>query len=254
MSKVANIHYQNNKPITDSTYAAQYGLIRLGYDIVSFTTRQVDTWQSIDINKQQLYIGGIRALHKIIELSKVKKEPQVYNPNIYLPKYCSSRQFSNTTLGYIRSIIDSNKYIPVFIKPLVDDKLFTGFVLKSPIDLIKITHLSDDREILCSSVIDIQSEYRCFVFNKQLVGCKNYTGDFRVLPDFNIVEQAISDFKEQPVAYSLDFAIDKNNKTTLIEINDAIGLGYYGLNPIVYARMLESRWIEIMNSRCEITY
>lgn len=246
MTKIANVHYQNNKPITDSTYAAEYGLTRLGYDIKPFTSIDVDGWKYI--NKQELYVGGIRALHKIITLSKVK-EPQIQIPNVVLPKYCSDRVISTTTLGNIRKIVNTDRFIPVFIKPKFDDKLFTGFVLKSPIDLIKLSALSDNTIILCSEVVDILSQYRCFVFNKNLVGCKNYTGNFKVLPNFDIIEHAIMDFEEQPVAYTLDFAILKNGNTTLIEINDAIGIGYYGLNPITYSRMLESRWFQIMNDR-----
>ena len=49
--------------------------------------------------------------------------------------------------------------------------------------------------------------------------------------------------------YSIDFAVTDKGDTVLIEINDAFGLSSYGLNPIVYCQMLESRWNQIIKSR-----
>ena len=75
---------------------------------------------------------------------------------------------------------------------------------------------------------------------------KHYAGDFTVLPDFEIIRKAIWNFKGQPIAYTLDFAVTESGETSLIEINDCYSLGYCGIHPSIYCKMLEGRWQEIM--------
>jgi len=97
-----------------------------------------------------------------------------------------------------------------------------------------------------SECVNFISEYRCFVLNKEMVGCKNYKGDFKIFPNASIMENAINDYINQPVAYSIDFGVTDKGETLLIEMNDAFGLGSYGLDKLIYCKILEARWDEIL--------
>lgn len=66
------------------------------------------------------------------------------------------------------------------------------------------------------------------------------------MPDTGTVRAAVAAYAEAPVAYSLDFGVTADGRTLLVEANDAFALGAYGLEPVVYARMLEDRWLELV--------
>ena len=95
---------------------------------------------------------------------------------------------------------------PVFIKPLTDVKLFTGFVAKSSKDFILYPEMVGfEGELLCSEVIsDILSEWRCYVLNGKILNCSNYSGDPLHFPDRSKIEFLLGKYHDSPVGYSLD--------------------------------------------------
>jgi hypothetical protein len=57
--------------------------------------------------------------------------------------------------------------------------------------------------------------------------------------------EAIKAFQSGPRAYSLDFGVLRTGETCLVEVNDAYALGHYGLQSVLYARMIDARWEEL---------
>jgi hypothetical protein len=94
-----------------------------------------------------------------------------------------------------------------------------------------------------SSVIDIESEWRCFVYKGELVGMQNYSGDFTLFPDvWKIKKILIPDFKSAPIAYTLDVGIVNGCDTVVIECHDFFSCGLYGFaEHRIYPHMLQ-RW------------
>jgi hypothetical protein len=230
--------------INENCYASAKGFERMGYIVVPFS---LDTLDNFDFKDADVVHGGIKAVRKIIDMIGVT-QPLIHNPHDHLPQYLGRKMWEST----LRKVaLDYGNGTPpnesIFIKPLSSHKLFTGKVIRSFVDMIPLGNIDMDTPILASEVSNYISEYRCFVNRKELVGAKNYTGDFRVIPDFNMVEQAIKDYREQPISYSIDFGITDNGETQLIEINDGFALGSYGLNPIIYCKMIKDRWNEIKN-------
>lgn len=236
---IALIQKQTGEWLNENCYAAQYGFNRMGYNVKTFEKNEIEY---IDFLKFDVVFGGINTLNYILETSgiKIPKVPTIienmvgsYKRNIYI-----------STLGEVR--LNKIKY-PFFMKPLDIYKIFNGKVLTSEFDLNTIPNLlSDDIKVLISDVVEFKSEYRCFILNGELVGCKNYTGDFTVLPDFELIRRSISQYKNSPSAYTLDFGITEDNNTELIEINDGYGFGAYGLNPIIFCKMIARRWSDIV--------
>ncbi len=77
-----------------------------------------------------------------------------------------------------------------------------------------------------SEVIEIESEWRAFIFKGRLVGLQNYGGDFRMFPDVSRIEKMIKDFKG-PIAYTLDVSLPG---TKVVEVHDFFSCGLYGFN------------------------
>jgi hypothetical protein len=74
----------------------------------------------------------------------------------------------------------------------------------------------------------IESEWRCFVYNRKLVGLQNYSGDFAKWPNIHTINGMIGNYKSAPIAYTLDVAISDDRGTFVIECHDFFSCGLYG--------------------------
>ena len=93
------------------------------------------------------------------------------------------------------------------------------------------------------------TEYRVYVHDKDILGVKHYYGKWNVVPDEKIIENAVKDYADSPIAYGLDFAVTNEGKTILVESNDACNLGNYGLDAIYYGEMIVARWFELTKTK-----
>lgn len=235
--------------LNQGCYTAFYAAKSLGYPINTYRN-EIDVLKYLEDRGEKICIGGIDTLRKIIDLLGCK-QPEVHPPHIHLPNFVG-REITEITLGELRQ---NNIPAPYFIKPLVLDKAFTGYVVIYPdMDLIRLRSLPDDTKLLKSEVVKFVSEYRIFIHNKNIVSAKNYAGRYDIIPDFTKVQLAIEAYIDQKVAYSLDFGITDKGETLLIEINDAFGIAPYGLEPTTYLKMLSARWNEIIKTKKEAIY
>jgi len=83
-----------------------------------------------------------------------------------------------------------------------------------------------------SELINIDSEYRCFVYNNTLVGIQYYSGDFTIFPDMDFIKKTINDsISFAPPAYTLDVGISELG-TFIIEMHDFFSCGLYGFSDL----------------------
>ena len=237
------IHTEGGRIFSVNCFSAALGFAELGYHVVQ---SEADSRLKIALceEPESMFVGGIRAMQGAFKALAIA-QPQIDNPHIHLPQYMG-REVHEVTWNDVEQYSKLEGF-PFFIKPLEEQKLFTGLVIKSEYDLSLIRfNVKPETKILMSECVNFISEYRCFVLNKEMVGCKNYKGDFKIFPDISIMENAIKDYNNQPIAYSIDFGVTDKGETLLIEMNDAFGLGSYGLDKLIYCKMLEARWDEIL--------
>lgn len=170
--------------------------------------------------------------------------------------------------------------IPIFVKPHSKVKAFYSGIIREASSR-KIFFEKDELKepldpnmlVLTSDVVDMLSEYRCFVKEGKLMDIRHYQGDCTVFPDPERILDMIAAYKSAPKAYSLDVAvINKPNyasptsriletfgkkvetyqSTVLVECQDMWSIGPYGLDPVIYLTMLKRRWIELFNSKPKI--
>lgn len=142
---------------------------------------------------------------------------------------------------------------PVFVKP-VKNKKFTGRVINSTADLIGYGSCYDNAEVTCSEVLEILSEYRVFVRYGKTIDVRRYKGDWRVYPDYKVIEACVNDYTDSPYGYAIDFGVTKDGKTVLIEVNNTCSLGSFSLYCIDYAKLLSARWSELMGTEDECNF
>lgn len=174
----------------------------------------------------------------------------------------TDRKIEIKTLGEFKK--ETN--LPIFVKPHSRFKAFKSGVMKdatSRRDLFNKDDLGntldDNMEVLTSEVVDMLSEYRCFVKKGELVGIRQYQGDFTIFPNVETIKEMISAYKSAPKAYSLDVAVVENpspflnfppiQKTVLVEAQDMWSIGPYGLPCDIYASCLKFRWFEIFKNK-----
>jgi len=236
-----NVYVQRagNKFLSVNCFEAAAGFGQMGYNVIGF-----ERPEEIDHSSSPIVVGGINTIRQVFNDLQII-QPDIDSPHKHLPGYLG-RKVVEMEFSEVEEYSNIYGAFPFFIKPLYDHKLFTGYVVKSKHDLLQAKlRCRPDTHLIASACVEFVSEYRCFVLNGELIGSKNYTGDFTLSPDYNIIESAIRDYKAQPVAYSIDFGVTSDGRTLLIEMNDAFGLSAYGLNKIAYCKMLEARWNEI---------
>jgi len=116
----------------------------------------------------------------------------------------------------------------------------------------KICKSAPEGNYQISDLIDIQSEWRCFVYEGKLVGLQNYSGEFDIFPNVNIIKSMINMYESQPIAFTLDVAITNTNCTVIIEVHDFFSCGLYGFNDHRILPFMFSKWFNNFISTTEL--
>lgn len=119
------------------------------------------------------------------------------------------------------------KDIQVFVKDIGVTK---GFV-----DILNSNNLhkvSDKLKIpFISEVVDIESEWRCFVYKSELLDCKNYIGLPFNPPNEDTLDYMIALLKYlfiHDFPYTLDVAVLSDGSTVILEVHNFYSCGLYG--------------------------
>jgi len=105
----------------------------------------------------------------------------------------------------------------------------------------EICKIAPEGNYQISDLIDIESEWRAFVFEGKLVGLQNYSGEFDIFPNVDKIKAMINAYKTQPIAFTLDVAIS-NNDTVIIEVHDFFSCGLYGFSEHKILPFMFSKW------------
>ena len=231
---------------------------------------------------QPMVVGWIEDTEKYFEklLNKNRRPFPLNIPKeLHQPQFLE-RNVKIMTLGEFKQGTE----IPIFVKPFEKLKYFkSGVITKSSSrrELFETDDykqpLDEDELVLTSDVVDMVSEYRCFMSwdsmtgKHKIVGIRHYQGDCTIFPDVTSIQEMADAFYNAPKAYSLDVAVIKKTindsmgklvnsirkehnmsveneyvyKTVLVECQDMWSIGSYGLDPVIYANLLKKRWYEI---------
>jgi hypothetical protein len=106
--------------------------------------------------------------------------------------------------------------------------------------------LPDETEVYVAEPFDnkIISEWRCYIRYSTIEDSKNYSGNFRITPNYNWIEKQIP--RNYPTCYTMDVGVLENGENVIIEYNDMWAIGNYGMDNINYYSMLRERYFEII--------
>ncbi|MCR5167532.1 MAG: ATP-grasp domain-containing protein [Oscillospiraceae bacterium] len=235
------IHSFRGKPWNEECQAAYDGFRSMGVECVLFSTNEeIDGFERGDI-----IVGGMIITGHFLDILKI--DP----PNYNYPDELKDLLHRNIRTIRLKSL--KNEQLPVFVKPL-EEKTAHGMIIESMDNLDEYEKFSPETELLCSDVIDIVSEWRCFVRYGKIVGVQHYNGDKNIQCDNNVIHQAVSRCHDLPAGCALDFGVTDTGDTCLIEMNDGYSIGCYGLDPVEYAKLLSARWAELTGTEDECAF
>lgn len=243
-------------PVNVNHYLAGSGFVERGYEVrcmsPNLITKENMVYGLNDISNEPTTVvsGNISTVRQLLAnferpIPKAIDYPESLTPFL-------GRKTWKTSLGQIRT--EATETNPIFIKPDLESKLFTGHLVRSFRDLIKTSSFSDDFAVIASDPIRFVSEWRVFVLNGTILDVRLYKGDRFRACDKDTVCNMVSVFEssgEAPSAYAVDVGLainqDESFATLLIEVNDGYSLGTYGLDASLYAQMIEARWRQLAN-------
>lgn len=220
---------------------AMYGAIGSGLDYKFINYEELSIKYMLVKDRQNMFIGTTEFMTKVWEILEKTSQAKV-------PRN-SDREHYKSTLGEIRFYIDKTDK-KRFIKPF-QQKLFTGLVVDK-YSIQSLREFPDDTSLMVYPVIDkIISEWRLYIHHHKIVDSRNYSGDFKISPNYKMCEYDVIHNKETfPEAYVMDVGIYgiNSNAQTIIEYNDMWAIGNYGLENELYLRMLRDRYYEIIKT------
>lgn len=228
----AFIHSFQGKPWNEECEAAYRGFTKLGVESILFTTNE----ELDQRNPEDVVVGGMLITGHV--LSQYGITPENYNYPEELLEFCG-RRIWNVKLKNLKE-----EKLPIFIKT-AEEKAAKDIIVNSWADISEYEHLDPESEILCSEVMNFVSEWRCFVYYGEILGIQFYNGNKQSQCERSVVEAAVKTYSDIPAAYSLDFGVTDDGRTLLIEMNDGMAIGCYGLPDELYAKFLTARWAEL---------
>jgi hypothetical protein len=219
-----------------NAFTAYEGFKNFGFEIEKFT----DAYEITDSNPEPIIVGGILNVRKRLQNLHIPREAKEIDYPEELKPFLKRKIWDST----INEIFNSRNW-NIFIKPQTETKLFPGKVIKNEMDFLGLIDQENDIKIWCSELINFKTEWRCFIRYKEILDIRRYKGDWDTKIDLKTVQNAISAFQSQPHSYALDFGVNEEGETILVEVNDGHSLGTYGLSSSHYARFLSARWSEL---------
>ena len=221
-------------PCNYNFFNAYQGFYEMGFETVFFHT--YDELKAS--HKEDVVVGYVDTVrNRLYDFG-------ITTPEIDYPKELYPFLKRKIWTSNINTINSRPELWPVFVKP-IEDKKFTGVVVRSPKDLIGCGDSAENTEVLCSEVINLLAEWRVFVRYGKILGVRFYRGDWHYHFDGSVIDEAVAKFSSAPSGYAIDFGVTDKGETVLIEVNDGYALGCYGLLYIDYAKLLSARWTEL---------
>lgn len=184
-------------------------------DVYNYIT-QIDGYEGdikdiIPIGSVEFVLEYLKNYYSIDDVKPLNIPEELLIPKYVKRKIHKTKTNSNTV----------NLGSPIFVKDSTKIKGWT--------DIVEYNRSYPPGEYFISELIDIDSEWRAFIFNRTLCGIQNYSGDFTVFPDIDLIREMIGNCDNNG-SYTLDVGINQVDGTFIIECHDFFSCGLYGFS------------------------
>jgi hypothetical protein len=244
VKKIAYVQANDSgQAYSPSGASAARGFAYLGYEVRYFRPAELP---DLPLTTETVVVGGMSVVLGATERIGVRCPSHVTIPTELSPFL--GRDCWRTTVAGVR---EAGRF-PVFVKPYLDSKVFTGRIVRSGDDLDSLLAsrdgyppITEDFPLLAQEPVTFLSEWRAFVVRGRIVGMSHYEGDPLLFPAAGVIRTTLGAYRSAPAGYSADFGVTDDGRTLLVEINDGHSLGNGGLVANLYAELLKARWEEM---------
>lgn len=220
-----------------NAFLAYEGFKNFGFETEKF----FDADDIKDLNPENIVVGGIGNVRKRLLNLGIKRSKEEIDYPEELKPFLKRKIWESS----VNTLYQDKSIRNIFVKPKTETKLFVGKIIKDDLDFIGLIFEDKDVDVLCSELVYFKTEWRCFIRYKEILDIRRYKGDWDTKIDLKTVESAVKLFTNQPNSFAIDFGVNENNETILVEVNDGHSLGTYGLSSANYAKFLSARWSEL---------
>jgi hypothetical protein len=156
------------------------------------------------------------------------------------------RKHRRTTLKAALELYEA-RGVPMFVKPAVRAKRFTGLVLTST-TAWSLQGVSRNEKVWLVDPVSFSSEWRLYVDRGVIVHMACYGGDSSLNIELAMAQEAIellAGDPELPKTYAIDFGVLDSGETALVEFNEAYGVGAYQMDNQVLLDFLQAGWDQL---------
>lgn len=218
---------------------ALYGAIESGLEYRLVTFDEVSNGKFDMLIKSNLFIGSTEFMREVFK--------RVGLNDVRLPVN-SNRVSEIITLDEAHKRVLNGERI--FIKP-IEIKLFSGLILDG-MTYTCLNNISGDTKVMAYKPFGskIITEWRLYIHNNKIVDSRNYSGDFKLSPNYDYVIEVVRDNANSfPCAYTVDVAVLESGENVVVEFNDMWAIGNYGIPNDIYLNLLRDRYFQIIKSR-----
>lgn len=199
----------------------------------------------VDTSHASLVVGSVDFVKGALRRRGIELQPvDSYPPALAGLLY---RQIWMSELCHVLDLIEHDAR-PLFVKPAVNTKRFTGLVVRSGADW-RLNGVSRRLQVWCADPVEWLSEWRVYVVRGVVRYVAHYDGDPALVLSHDRVEEAVktmSTVPGSPRSYAIDFGVLASGQTALVEVNDGLAIGAYGdLDGSAYLELLQDRWDQL---------
>ena len=246
MFSIAYLQDPGNRKLRREELMLRSEFERRGIPVELYTIKKIQR-RALPLSRSTFIAGDMDAMHGAMTQLKIAiPAPDDYPESLV---HFLRRRVWRETLGDVERLFFAGGGAPVFVKPALRRKTFTGRVCDTAGDFMYLGSTSRRQAVWCSEIVSWQSEYRIYVIDDAIVGVDHYEGAPEVALDMATVESALRAHRESgraPSAYGIDFGVLSTGETALIEANDGYALGAYAIDAKPYADLVCRRWSELL--------
>ena len=209
----------------------------------------LNQWHDYRYLEQFIPVGTVEFVHDFMKLVHNRRPLKPMN---IPPIFIDTGYFLNRNIAILNGAEVSNFNVETERYFIKSNDVVKGFTYLGSVKDLNKKKLKPKEHYIVSDLIDIISEWRCFVFRGKLVGLQNYSGDFCEFPSVDLIEEIIRIYENSneniPPSYTLDVCVTtddseyKNKTTSIIEFHHFYSCGFYGFSDCRIIPQMLSQW------------
>lgn len=220
-------------------------IVQEGEDLLGFSPREFCPVGSIEF-----CLDWFKTFHN--KFPKPLNIPIYFNKEKFVNRNIETVDLINNTIDQEKNKLEKFQKKYVYVK---DSNTFKSSISGKYYYTPELLGKFINKQLQISEYIPIISEWRCFVYNGELLSINCYSGNQFKIPNEDLLMEIInSDLSSSPISYTLDVMVGEDNVTRILEVHDFFSCGLYGFSDYQRFPFMLYRWFTEYINKNESLY